>query len=97
LTQFAQTAVCNGFHVLDARLARWLLITPDHAQANQFYLTHAWLAAMLGVRRSGITTAAGKLQRQGLIRYQRGRITVSDRAGLERASCECYRVLAGRP
>lgn len=96
LAQLAQTAVCTCFHVLDARLARWLLMTHDHAQTDQFYLTHALLAAMLGVRRSGISTAAAKLQKDGLIRYHRGHITICDRAGLERASCECYRVLAAR-
>lgn len=93
LAQLAQTAVCTRFHLVEARLARWLLMIHDRAGGDHLELTHGLLAEMLGVRRSGITTAAGILRQNRVIKYTRGDITVVDRAGLERASCECYRIV----
>ena len=90
MAQLSQTVACTHFHEVDTRLARWLLMTHDRAHDDSFHLTHKFLADMLGVQRSAVTIAAGAFQRQGLIRYTRGEITVLDRAGLEDAACECY-------
>lgn len=90
MDQLSTSAACNQFHELDARMARWLLMTHDRAHSDHFYLTHAYLAGMLGVRRSGITVAAGALQRAMIISYTRGEISILDRKGLEDICCECY-------
>ncbi len=89
-SQVAWTATCNGRHNIEQRLARWLLMGHDRAEGDTYPMTHEFLSMMLGVRRAGVTVAAGVLQKAGMIRYGGGRITISDRAGLESASCECY-------
>jgi CRP-like cAMP-binding protein len=93
ITQMAQTAVCNRHHVLDQQLCRWLLLSLDRLSGDELRMTQELIANMLGVRREGVTEAALKLQRDGLIRYSRGHITVLDRAGLEARTCECYEVV----
>jgi CRP-like cAMP-binding protein len=93
LTQMAQTAVCNRHHSLDQQLCRWLLLTLDRLPSNKLNMTQELIANMLGVRREGVTEAAGKLQVLGLIRYSRGHITVLDRPRLETRCCECYQVV----
>jgi len=93
LTQMAQTAVCNRHHSIDQQLCRWLLLSHDRLSSNTLIMTQELIANMLGVRREGVTEAAGALQDAGLIRYSRGRITIVDRPGLERRSCECYDVV----
>jgi CRP-like cAMP-binding protein len=93
ITQMAQTAVCNRHHSIDQQLCRWLLLSLDRLSGNNLVMTQELIANMLGVRREGVTEAAGKLQDLGVIRYQRGRITVLDRPGLEELSCECYEVV----
>lgn len=93
MTQMAQTAVCNRHHTLDQQLCRWLLLSLDRLTSNELAMTHELIADMLGVRREGVTEAAGHLQAAGLIRYTRGKITVLDRPGLEARACECYAVV----
>ena len=93
LTQMAQTAVCNRHHSVDQQLCRWLLLSLDRLPSNELSMTQELIANMLGVRREGVTEAAGKLQSAGLIHYNRGRITVLDRPGLEARVCECYEVV----
>ena len=93
LTQVSQTAACNRLHRLEARLARWLLLVQDAIESEELQLTQEFIAQMLGVRRSGVTIAAGALQQAGLIHYNRGKITILNRKGLETFSCECYRVI----
>lgn len=90
MNQLTQTAVCNRFHMTEARLARWLLMTDDRTYSAGFHVTQAFLAYMLGVRRVGISKAAGALQKQKLISYSRGDIAIIDRPGLERIACSCY-------
>jgi len=93
ITQMAQTAVCNRHHTLDQQLCRWLLLSLDRLQGSELVMTQELIANMLGVRREGVTESALNLQKAGLIRYARGRITVLDRPGLEKRTCECYAVV----
>jgi CRP-like cAMP-binding protein len=93
LTQVSQSALCNRFHTLDARLSRWLMISREILDSDEIPLTQELLSQMLGVARTGVTMTAGVLQQTGLIRYRRGHITILDREGLAGASCECYRIV----
>jgi CRP-like cAMP-binding protein len=93
ITQMAQTSACNRHHAVDQQLCRWLLLTLDRLQASEIVMTQELLSTILGVRRASVTEAAGQLQRDGLIRYERGHIHVVDRPGLEARSCECYEVV----
>ncbi len=93
ITQIAQTAVCNRHHSIDQQLCRWLLLSLDRLSGNRLVMTQELIANMLGVRREGVTEAAGRLQKQGAIEYHRGHITVLDRGQVERLSCECYAVV----
>lgn len=93
ITQISQTAVCNRHHTIEQQLCRWLLLTLDRLNSEELIMTQELIASMLGVRREGITEAAGKLQQAGIIRYRRGHITVLDRAGLSAHVCECYDVV----
>ena len=95
LTQMAQTAVCNRHHTVDQQLCRWLLLSLDRLSSDKLTMTQELIANMLGVRREGVTDAAGKLQKLGVIQYRRGQITVLDRPHLERLCCECYAVVKG--
>jgi CRP-like cAMP-binding protein len=93
ITQMSQTAVCNRHHSVDQQLCRWLLLSLDRLQGDELVMTQELISNMLGVRREGVTENAMKLQKAGLIKYSRGRVTVLDRAGLEKRTCECYRVV----
>jgi CRP-like cAMP-binding protein len=93
ITQVAQGAACNRLHATEGRLAKWLLMCQDRSHSRELGLTHEFISTMLGIRRAGVTTAAGQLQKRGLINYTRGHITITDRGGLEAISCECYPVV----
>jgi CRP-like cAMP-binding protein len=93
MTQISQTAACNRHHTVEQQLCRWLLLAVDRVPSRELVMTQELVASMLGVRREGITEAAGKLQADGLIRYRRGHISVFDRTGLEERACECYGVV----
>jgi CRP-like cAMP-binding protein len=95
LTQMSQTAVCNRLHAIEQQLCRWLLLSHDRLGSDELVMTQELIANMLGVRREGVTAAAGRLQERGLIGYSRGRIRILDRRGLEEAACECYGVVRG--
>ena len=95
-TQIAQTAACNRFHDIEQRLARWLLMTRDRLSSDNFYMTQEFMSHLLGVRRVGVTNAAQALKHQGLIDYSRGSIDIISGAGLQSASCSCYKALKGR-
>lgn len=92
-TQVAQTAACNRIHPIVERLARWLLLMQDRKDSDTLHLTHEFIATMLGARRAGVSVAAGELQAAEIIRYNRGKVTILDRARMEDASCECYRIV----
>jgi CRP-like cAMP-binding protein len=93
ITQMAQTSACNRHHAVDQQFCRWLLLTLDRLRGSDIVMTQELLATILGIRRASVTVAAGNLQNDGLIRYERGRISVLDRPGLERRACECYAVV----
>ena len=93
ITQMTQIAVCNRHHSLEKQLCRWLLTSVDRASDNHLTITHELIASMLGVRREGVTGAAGRLQEDGLISYKRGHVEILDRKGLEKRTCECYSVV----
>ncbi len=93
MTQMSQTAACNRHHSVEQQLCRWLLLTQDRMATRELVITQELIAGMLGVRREGITEAAGNLQREGFISYRRGHISVLDRTGLEKRACECYAVV----
>ena len=94
MTQISQTAVCNRLHSVEQQLCRWLLINHDQLPGDKLVMTHDLIATMLGVRREGVTVAAGRLQDRGLIKYARGTVNILDRKGLERVCCECYKVVS---